>query len=331
VGTGPFAFVEWTSRRRVVLEGNGAYWDGPPALETIVFRPIGDPLTRVTELRSGGVDLVVEVPSDQVAALRGEPDFAVYESGGPHLWFLILNTRNGPFSDRRVRQAVNYAVNKRALVDDLLQGTATVAAGPVPAAFEWAHDTAVEPYPYDPDRARRLLADAGYADGVELTFYVTQGGSGMLEPVLMGTAIQADLRQVGIEARIESYEWNTYLSRVNAGLGTAADMAEMAWMTNDPHILPALTLHSDALPDAGGFNSGYYHNPEVDGLLDQARVTTDIEERAALYRELQRIVHDDAPWLFVASWKQNAVATARVTGFALQPSFFLRLADTRKR
>jgi peptide/nickel transport system substrate-binding protein len=108
-------------------------------------------------------------------------------------------------------------------------------------------------------------------------------------------------------------------------------MAEMAWMTNDPHILPALTLHSDALPEKGGFNSGYYSNAEVDSLLDAARVTTDAAERARLYRRLQRIVHGDAPWVFVASWKQNAVTTAGVAGFRLQPSFFLRLHGTYKR
>jgi peptide/nickel transport system substrate-binding protein len=330
-GTGPFAFSEWTSRRRVVLEGNPDYWDGAPRLRTVVFRPIGDAITRVTELRSGGVDLIVEVPSDHIAEFRASSEFEVYERVGPHLWFLILNTREGPFADRRVRQAANYAVNKRALVDELLEGTATVAAGPVPAAFEWAYDEELEPYPYDPDRARQLLAEAGYGDGVTVTFYVTQGGSGMLEPVLLGTAIQADLQRVGIEAKIESYEWNTFLSRVNSGLGSAADLAEMAWMTNDPHILPALTLHSDALPAAGGFNSGYYSNPEVDSLLDEARITTVAAERARLYKHLQRIVHRDAPWVFVASWKQNAVATARVAGFQLQPSFFLRLHDTYKR
>ncbi len=330
-GTGPFVFAEWSSRRRVVLERSPEYWDGPARLRAVIFRPIADAVTRVTELLSGGVDLIVEVPADQIAELRGAADFEVHERVGPHLWFLILNLREGPFTDPRVRRAANYAVNKRALVEDLLQGTATVAAGPVPEAFAWAYDESVEPYRYDPAQARRLLAEAGYGDGVKLSFYVTQGGSGMLEPVLMATAIQADLREVGIEAEIETYEWNTYLSRVNAGLAGQADMAEMAWMTNDPHTLPALTLHSDAWPERGGFNSGYYSNPEVDSLLDAARAATRPAERASLYRRLQRVVHRDAPWVFVASWKQNAVTSARVAGFRLQPSFFLRLEDAYKR
>ena len=107
-------------------------------------------------------------------------------------------------------------------------------------------------------------------------------------------------------------------------------MAEMAWMTNDPDTLPFLTLHSNAMPEAGGFNSGYYSNPHLDGLLDQARTAIDFEERADLYREIQGLVHEEAPWLFVANWKQNAVTTARVEGFTLQPDFTLILRDVVK-
>lgn len=108
-------------------------------------------------------------------------------------------------------------------------------------------------------------------------------------------------------------------------------MAEMAWMTNDPDTLPYLALRSSATPEHGGFNSGYYENPQVDALIETARSTIDRTERARLYRELQRIVHDDAPWVFVASWRQNAVSTRRLQGFVLQPSFFLLLHDAYKR
>jgi len=93
---------------------------------------------------------------------------------------------------------------------------------------------------------------------------VTEGGSGMLDPINMGAAIQADLQAVGFKVKIETYEWNTFLGRVNSGLDGKADMAEMAWMTNDPDTVPFLTLHTEALPDKGGFNSGYYSNPKVD-------------------------------------------------------------------
>jgi len=328
VGTGPFRFVEWSPKRRILLQRNAEYHAASPPLQTVVFRPLTDPMTRVAELMAGGVDMVTELSPTQVALLRDDPDFSVHEQAGPHLWFLILNTREGPFRDRRLRLAVNHAIDKRALVQRVLQDTAVVATGPVPAAFAWAYDDSLQAYPHDPERARALLEQAGYPAGLSLTFLVPQGGSGMLAPVQMATAIQGDLAKVGIQARIESYEWNSYLAKVNAGLAGQGDMAQMAWMTNDPDTLPYLALRGAAVPEQGGFNSGYYANPKVDRLIEQARTTVDRDERAALYRELQRIIQRDVPWVVIASWKQHVVVDDRVRGFRLQPSFFLDLANT---
>ncbi|SNS17199.1 ABC transporter substrate-binding protein [Tropicimonas sediminicola] len=327
-GTGPFKFAEWRSNEAVVIEKNPAYWDGEAGLEAVVYRPITDANTRTAEMLAGGIDLMVEVPPNALSEFEGDA-YTLHEQAGPHLWFLILNAKEGPFADVKVRQAANYAINKQAIVENVLEGTAEVAAGPTPPAFAWAYNAALEPYPYDPERAKALIAEAG-AEGAELTFYVTEGGSGMLDPVPMGTAIQADLEAVGFDVKIETYEWNTFLGEVNPGLEGKADMAEMAWMTNDPDTLPFLALRTEAWPDKGGFNSGYYSNPKVDELLEAARVSTDQDERAALYKEMQEIVQEDAPWVFVANWKQNAVTAAGVEGFELQPSFFLLLDGVTK-
>jgi peptide/nickel transport system substrate-binding protein len=328
VGTGPFRFAEWRANEAVVIEANADHWDGAPGLQAVVFRPLTDPNTRVAEMLSGGIDLLVEVPPASLSEFGGE-GFEIHEAAGPHLWFLILNLKEGPFTDVRIRQAANYAINKEALVEDVLEGTAQVAAGPTPPAFGWAYNEELEPYPYDPERARQLLAEAGQPNPA-VTFYVTEGGSGMLDPVAMGTAIQADLEAVGFDVTIETYEWNTFLGEVNPGLEGKADMAEMAWMTNDPDTLPFLALRTEAWPEQGGFNSGYYSNPEVDQLLTQARVSTDQAERAELYKRMQEIVHEDAPWVFVANWEQNAVTSDRVSNFALEPSFQLILEDVTK-
>ncbi len=330
VGTGPFKFEEWDANRKVVLTANPDYWDGAPKLKAAVFRPITDANTRSIEMLSGGLDLMVEVPPDTLKKFESDPTYHVYSQTGPHVWFLILNTREGPFKDKRVRQAVNYAINKKALVKEVLQGTAAVADSPIAPAFAWAYDDSLKPYPYDPDKARKLIKEAGY-DGATLTFYVTESGSGMLSPVAMATAIQADLAKVGLKVKIQTYEWNTYLDKVNAGLEGKADMAEMAWMTNSPDTLPYLTLRSDAVPEKGGFNSGYYSNPEVDKLLEKARRISDRGERAKLYKKMQEIVYKDAPWAFIANWKQYAVSTAAVQGFKLQPAFGrLPLKDVSK-
>jgi peptide/nickel transport system substrate-binding protein len=328
VGTGPFKFVEWRSNEAVVVERNADYWGEAAGTEAVVFRPITDANTRVAEMLAGGIDLMVEVPPTSLGQFQGD-GFTVTEQAGPHLWFLILNAKEGPFADRKVRQAANYAINKEAIVNDVLEGTATVAAGPTPPAFAWAYNEALESYPYDPEKARALIAEAG-AEGAELTFYVTEGGSGMLDPIPMGTAIQADLEAVGFDVKIETYEWNTFLGEVNPGLEGKADMAEMAWMTNDPDTLPYLALRSQAWPDQGGFNSGYYANDKVDELLEAARTATDQDERARLYREMQSIVQEDAPWVFVANWKQNAVTSDRVENFTLEPSFLLHLQGVVK-
>jgi peptide/nickel transport system substrate-binding protein len=327
-GTGPFKFAEWRSNEAVVVERNDAYWGEAAGTQAVVFRPITDANTRVAEMLAGGIDMMVEVPPTSLGQFQGD-GFSVAEQAGPHVWFLILNAKEGPFADKRVRQAANYAINKEAIVNDVLEGTATVAAGPTPPAFAWAYNEALDPYPYDPEKARALIAEAG-VEGATLTFFVTEGGSGMLDPIPMGTAIQADLEAVGFDVKIETYEWNTFLGEVNPGLEGKADMAEMAWMTNDPDTLPYLALRSEAWPDKGGFNSGYYANPKVDELLEAARTATDQDERARLYREMQTIVQEDAPWVFVANWKQNAVTSDRVENFGLEPSFLLHLQGVVK-
>ena len=328
VGTGAFKFESWKANESVILLRNDNYWDGTAGTEAVVFRPITDGNTRVAEMLSGGIDMMVEVPPVSLSRFSGS-EFSIVEQAGPHVWFLILNAKEGPFSNKLVRQAANYAINKKAIVEDVLEGTAAIAAGPTPPAFAWAYNEELEPYPYDPDKAKALLNEAGVSDA-KLTFYVTQGGSGMLDPVAMGTAIQADLAAVGFDVEIQTFEWNTFLGEVNPGLEGKADMAEMAWMTNDPDTLPYLALRTEAWPEKGGFNSGYYSNPKVDELLEAARSSVDQSERARLYREMQEIVRDDAPWVFVANWKQNAVTSSRVKNFSLQPSFLLLLKDVSK-
>ncbi|MEM9524663.1 MAG: ABC transporter substrate-binding protein, partial [Pseudomonadota bacterium] len=239
-GTGPFEFAGWRSNEAVFIERNPRYWGEPAGTDTVVFRPITDANTRVAEMLAGGIDMMVEVPPTSLSRFEGDA-FNIVEQAGPHLWFLILNAKEGPFADKRVRQAVNYAINKEAIVNDVLEGTADIASGPTPPAFAWAYNDGLDPYPYDADKARALLAEAG-AENAALVFYVTEGGSGMLDPVPMGTAIQADLAAVGLDVKIETYEWNTFLGEVNPGLEGKADMAQMAWMTNDPDTLPFLAL-----------------------------------------------------------------------------------------
>ena len=169
------------------------------------------------------------------------------------------------------------------------------------------------------------MAEAGYPDGIDVTFYVTESGSGMLSPVLMGTAIQADLAAVGIRAKIETYEWNTFLGKLLPHMPEGVSIAEMSFMTQDPDMHPFLALRTGAPVNSGGFS-----DPKIDALIDSGRSEQDQGKRAAIYKQLQERSYDEAPWVYIANWKQNAVSSARVKGFELHPSFTTRFYGSSK-
>ena len=328
-GTGPFRFVRWQRGHEVVLAANQDYWGGKPAVSSVIFRAVDDPQQRLHMIRAGDLDILVEVLPYNLGQMREFSGVVTTGETGPHAWYLILNVRNGVFADKRVRQAVNLAVDKEAIAKQVLQDTVEVAAGPISPAFTWAFNADVSPWPYDPVRAARLLKEAGVA-GQTLTLLLPENGPGMLDPLGIGRAIAKDLNAVGLKVSIESLPWGDYLRRVNAGLGAGEDMAAMAWMTQDPDTLPYLTLRTEAMPALGGFNSGHFSHDEVDRLLTQARRSPVQSERASHYKALQALVNDEAPWLFIGHWRQTAIVSDAVKGFTLEPSFLLRLGQVRK-
>ena len=328
-GTGPFKLTSWDHNERVSLERNPNYFGGAPHLDNLVFRPIVEEQTRLTELLSGGVNFIVDVPPDNIDQIKSDPTYQFAEQPGPHVWWVTINTAMKPFDDVRVRQALNYAVNKDAIVSDILKGTGDVAHTAVPPVIEWAFNADAAKYPYDVAKAKQLLADAGYLNGFETTFWVTESGSGMQSPKTMGQAIQADLQAVGIKTNIEVSEWGAYLALYNAGMGDKAGLAEMSWMfdTGDPATVLPLNFMSDGYPPKG-FNTGRYTNKQVDQLLTDAGKSLDQEKRGEMYKEVQKITSEEAPWIFVDNAKQNAAMLANVQGFQLSPSFLLSFKDT---
>jgi peptide/nickel transport system substrate-binding protein len=324
VGTGPFRFVGWDHDVRISLTANPDYWDGAPSLSQLVFRPLPDEQTRITEFLSGGVDVIFDVPPDNIDQVQNLSTASFVAQPGPHVWWVTLNTQKPPFDNLLVRQAANFAVNKDALTADILKGTGTPAVGPIPPAITWAYTDQVTKYAYDPDRARALLQQSGVLMPINVTFWVTESGSGMQSPKTMGTAIQADLAAVGINAQIQTFEWGAFLNKYGAGLGDEAGMAELSWMfdSGDPaHMLPNNLYGPSCSPK--GFNGGCYQNPDVDQLIDQAVKIADRDQRGAIYRQVQGLVADTAPWIFVDNQIQNMAQASRVSGLQLHPSFYM--------
>ncbi|TME28885.1 MAG: ABC transporter substrate-binding protein [Chloroflexi bacterium] len=310
VGTGPFKFVSWDHNVRITLTANPDYWDGAPALSQLIL--------------SGGVDVIFDVPPDNIGQVKGNPDAVFLEQPGPHVWWVTLNVQKPPFDNVLVRHAVNYAVNKDALTQDILKGTGTPSVGPIPPAIGWAYTDQVTQYNYDPDRAQELLKQSGVLMPINVTFWVTESGSGMQSPKTMGTAIQADLAAIGVNAQIQTFEWGAFLNRYGSGLGDEASMAELSWMfdSGDPaHMLPN-NLYGPACSPKG-FNGGCYQNSNVDLLMNAALKINEREQRGAVYRQIQQIVADDAPWIFVDNQIQNAATSTRVSGLKLHPSFYM--------
>jgi peptide/nickel transport system substrate-binding protein len=268
--------------------------------------------------------VIFDVPPDNIEQVKSTPSAVFVDQPGPHVWWVTLNTTRPPFDNPLVRQAVNYAVNKDALTQDILRGTGTPSVGPIPPAITWAYTDQVQQYAYDPERARALLQQSGVLMPLNLTFWVTESGSGMQSPKTMGTAIQADLAAVGVNAQIQSFEWGAYLNKYGAGLDGEAHMAELSWMfdSGDPaHMLPNNLYGPSCAPK--GFNGGCYQNGQVDALMDQALTITDRDQRGAIYRQVQQMVANDAPWIFVDNQIQNMATSSRVHGLNLHPSFYM--------
>jgi peptide/nickel transport system substrate-binding protein len=323
VGAGPFKFSSWEKDVLTTMEAFPDYWKGAPKLQTLLWKPIVEEAARFNQLASGEVDFIVSLYPQFVPAINANPDLQLIQGPSLHTWWCNLNMHYEPLSDVRVRQALNHAIDRPSLIANVLQGTAVESHG-----WSWPDTWSYEPeataYSYDPERAKALLAEAGYPDGFDLPYLVPASGSGMVAPKEIATAMQADLAKVGVNAQIETQEWITYLAAVQSGLddinGKQYGMCQMSWM--NPVADPGLYVEyvSAGQGDNLGLNLSYYDNPEYNTLLADARLITDQDERAALYQQAQRIFADDAPWLFM--FHSNFVTAARknVQGIVLSPN-----------
>ena len=324
VGTGPYMVSNWERGTRLELARNENYWGTKGTAERIVFRPFVESQARVAALLAGEADVIIPVPPDSIQQIDSSGRAQVVQQPGLTIWYVSFDLKKKPFDDVRVRQALNYAVDKEAIVRDVLKGTGTVAQGPIPPS--WAFNPAVEKYAYDPEKAKRLLAEAGYPNGFSARFWVPDSGSGMQEPKPMASVIQANLAAVGVRTSIEVFEWGSYLSKLQQEL---PEMAALSWFlkSDDPDLslYPLLYSKNAPLPNRAGYN-----NPEVDDLLVKARSTTNQEERTKLYHQILEIATNDAPWIFVDHQQEIIGVRNGVEGVTINPNGYDLRAETAK-
>lgn len=309
VGTGPFRFVERVRGQRIVYERNPDYWNQPyPYLERIIWRPIPEPSTRVNALLGGEVDIIAAVPPDNVEGLA-DSGMIVAMGTHPHIWWLNLNHNELPFSDVRVRQAVNYAIDKEGMATKLLRDTALPAFSMVSRTSAAWDPAWQDPYPYNPERAKELLKEAGYPEGFETTLQTSTAGSGQILPVQMAEWIQRDLAKAGIKTKLETFEWNTYVGIWVNGLQPGQGINQISWGTNSDFWL----VHP--LAAESPINSGHINNPAIEALLKTMQQAPDLKTRIQAARDIHKEERAQAHQVPIVNDKQPFAMIPQVKGF----------------
>jgi len=308
IGSGPYTFVEWVSGDKVTLKKNADYFDADNMgqMETITFKVIPEGTSRTIALETGEVDVVDELPSNDVSKVEDASDLTMYSSASTRIDYLGMNTQMAPFDNQLVRQAFNYAVDKQAVMMVAIDGTG-VATESILAPSMLGYKASG--YKYDPEKAKELLAEAGYPDGFELTLWASGD-----QRKRMAEVIQANLMEVGITATIEMLEWGTYIDELMAGNGQAF---VMGWTSNpDPDSTLTPLYYSGSV---GGMNFTRIEDQKVDELIMSGRVEMDMEKRVNIYNELHAYTMEQAP-LVPLFTKNNLVgANSGLSGVELSP------------
>jgi len=316
VGTGPFKFKEWVKSDHVTLERNDGYWGGKPLLDQVVVKTVREDAARVLMLEAGDADLILNIPPEDITRLRKDARFAIESIPTARALYVVINAKKKPFDDVRVRQALNYAVNRESIVKNLYQGNAEAISGIVaPLQNGYAK---LPGYAHDPKKAKELLAQAGVPT-LKVKLWSPKGR--YVKDFELAQAVQQDLAAVGVEATLSTMEWGAYLSATKTApdqtdrelflLGWSPSTGEAQW-----GVFPL--LHSSQLAPKGD-NRGFFASKALDDAVDKATSATSDQARLGALREAQQIIIKEAPAIFLISPNMIVGATKKVHGVVNLP------------
>ncbi|HEX3812917.1 MAG TPA: ABC transporter substrate-binding protein [Mycobacteriales bacterium] len=318
VGTGPFQLSSFVRSQQLTLVANKHYWRGAPKLKKLILRPVPDAASRTAALRAGEVNWIEYPTPDDVPGLRKQ-GFSVPVNSYDHIWTWILNTKAKPWNDVRVRQAVNYAIDRTTMSSKLLYGTAEPAYQFAPRANS-GYRAANNLYSYDPAKARKLLAAAGYPHGFTVTVAYPTSGSGNMEPNLMNQELQGDLARVGIKVKLAPVEWATLLTNYVSG-----SMPMNATAVN----ISLTTLQENSWPQyfscKSPTNLSHYCSKKLDALLAKVSTQKSAVARSRTYAQMTTLIDTAAPWLFIVNDRNPRALSPTVHGFVEPKSWFVDL------
>ncbi|MFC4801432.1 ABC transporter substrate-binding protein [Neobacillus sp. GCM10023253] len=320
VGTGPFKFESWTRNDSVTLVKNENYWKkGLPKLDKLIYKVIPDNSARLTALKNGEIDIMVSLNPSDLSSVKEDKNLQVTLRPPLNVGYLSINNTKEPLDNPKVRQAINYAIDKKGIADAFYYGLAAPVKNMLPSS-SWAYNNDVKDYEYDVDKAKQLLAEAGYPNGFELQFSVTSNSRiYMQQPVKMVEAMKTSLEKAGIKVKVVSLEWAAYIDQLRKGEHM---IGMIGWVgdNGDPdNFLYSMLSKNNAVKGAAQ-NHTFYQNNEVSDLLMQAKSVMDQNERAKIYKKVQELVHEDAPSVPLVEVKEPVVTASYVKGYFPHPT-----------
>jgi dipeptide transport system substrate-binding protein len=325
IGTGPFQLVNYKRDATIRYKAFKGYWGTAPKIDTLVFSINKDPAVRMAKLRANECQVSVYPNLADMPAIKADPDLQVMEQPGLNIGFLALNVTKKPFDDVRVRRALNMGIDKGSIIKTVYQGAGQAAKNLIPPTM-WGYNDAVTDFSYDVGAAKKLLAEAGYADGFEMSLWAMP----VQRPYnpdakRIAEMMQSDLSELGIKANIVSYEWGEYRKRAQNG---EADAVQLGWTgdNGDPDNF-FTQLSSCAAARPGGSSTTKWCDKDFDALIEQAATTGDQAQRAKLYEQAQVKMHDAAPFVLIAHSIVAMPMRKSVTGYTMDP-FGIHYFDT---
>lgn len=316
VGTGPFIFKEWKPKESITLDKNPDYWmKGYPFLDRVVFRSIEENSARLNALQAGDIDILDNLAPGDVGTVEKNEKLALIMRPSFNVAYLGFNTEKAPLDNPKLRVAIAHAINKQGLVEAIFDGRAVPAKNPMPPTL-WGYNDSIKDYPFDLEKAKQLLAEAGYPNGLKLTFHAMPA----VRPYMpngpkAAEAIAEDLKKIGIETEIVSPEWPVYLEDTKVG---NMEMFILGWTgdNGDPDNFIYALLDQDNI---GGNNRARYKNQELHDLLIAAQMESDQKKREKMYKDAQEIIHKDQPWVPLVHADPPLAASTKVKGFVPHP------------
>jgi len=316
VGTGPFIFSSYEKDSKIVYKANANYFRGKQPIDNLIFAITPDQAVRTAKLQAGECDVAPYPAPADLPMLEQDANLQVLTQEGLNVGYLAFNVQKKPFDDKRVRQALNMAIDKDSIIKAVYQAAGKPAKNPIPPTI-WSYDDAIVAYPYDPEKAKAMLAEAGVTNLSTDLWYMPVQRPYNPDAKKIAELMQADLAKVGITAELKTFEWGEYRKRLQAG---EHQMGLLGWTgdNGDPDNFMGVLLSCGSARE-GGQNIAKWCNEDFTKLIDEAKLTADVGKRTELYTKAQEIFHEEAPWLPIAHSVVYMPMSKKVSGYKVHP------------